>query len=903
MTSPRPARVGTPIREAGTDLVLLLAIGLYLLTYLDPRLVLAPTTITGGDTPSHVHPAHHLAEVLLPGGRVIGWTMGNYAGYPLFQYYFPFPFLLIALLGQLVPFEVAFKIVTVVGPLTLPYAVFHLFRSLAYPFPVPAVAASLVLPFLLQEGNSMWGGNVPSMLAGEFCHNLGLSLAVFSLGSLARGLRTGRGWAGAGLLLAACGLSHTFAFLFAALGSLGLLLEGRSFGRSLGFLVKAYVLAFCLMGFWAIPLVAKMGFATSWVWIWQIQSLSELLPTALVPLLVLALLDLLVTRGGLRGPAASHARGFLILALGSGVLYVGAPALGLVDIRFVPGVQLVLAFLAADLLAMVLPRVPLRAVSAASILAGSILWTDANVTYIRNWVRWNYEGFERKAAWPIFRDLNAFLRGSFADPRVAFEFSPRTNMFGSVRAFETIPHFAHRQTLEATLIHSAINAPFIYYLQGEVSEQGTNPIPGYSYSGFDLPRATAHLRLFNVSEFIAVSETVTRAMQASPDYALVFERGPYKVFRLVPHAPGYVVVPRYRPVLFETDDWRRDFYRWYRRPDLLEVPLVPTQLVDAAGQERFDLRAGSFAELDLQPVERDCAIQEEIGHDSLRFQTSCPGLPHLVRISYFPNWRVEGAERIYPVAPAFMLVFPDDREVRIRYGWTRSDVLGSLLSVGALLVGVGVPASARLRSLRRERGAGAGAASAAAMAAGRGARSGPLLGWLERQRRGALVLLVLSGAVLVGAGAYVRVERGRPERLYQRAWEAYEAGRLEEALRGYRELIELGVDSYVVPPAYVQAAFAHLQQNEPRRAADLLEELIEKFPDSPMLAEALYHLGTAYAQMGEAERAAAQWRALVERYPGGRWSQFAADRLAELAPRAAAPGRPVDSPGEAPSGE
>ena len=44
---------------------------------------------------------------LLPHGQVIGWCPGNYCGYPLFQFYFPLPFLVISGLSLLVPFQVA----------------------------------------------------------------------------------------------------------------------------------------------------------------------------------------------------------------------------------------------------------------------------------------------------------------------------------------------------------------------------------------------------------------------------------------------------------------------------------------------------------------------------------------------------------------------------------------------------------------------------------------------------------------------------------------------------------------------------------------------------------------------------------------------------------------------------
>ena len=37
----------------------------------------------------------------------------------------------------------------------------------------------------------MWGGNIPSTLAGEFSHSLGFALAVMFVGLLYQGVETG----------------------------------------------------------------------------------------------------------------------------------------------------------------------------------------------------------------------------------------------------------------------------------------------------------------------------------------------------------------------------------------------------------------------------------------------------------------------------------------------------------------------------------------------------------------------------------------------------------------------------------------------------------------------------------------------------------------------------------------
>jgi len=84
-----------------------------------------------------------------------------------------------------------------------------------------------------------------------------------------------------------------------------------------------------------------------------------------------------------------------------------------------------------------------------------------------------------------------------------------------------------------------------------------------------------------------------------------------------------------------------------------------------------------------------CEIEENIGIEEINFTTNCVGKPHIISISYFPNWKVEGAKKIYLVSPSFMLVIPNKKNVRLYYDETLADLLGKFLSyLGVLLIGL-----------------------------------------------------------------------------------------------------------------------------------------------------------------------------------------------------------------------
>ena len=82
--------------DAGAEAV---AVG-FAASYFPASLMFSPTITSGGDMGSHYYPAFYLREVLLPRGQLMGWCLGNYAGYPFFQLYLPLAFVLMAALSS-----------------------------------------------------------------------------------------------------------------------------------------------------------------------------------------------------------------------------------------------------------------------------------------------------------------------------------------------------------------------------------------------------------------------------------------------------------------------------------------------------------------------------------------------------------------------------------------------------------------------------------------------------------------------------------------------------------------------------------------------------------------------------------------------------------------------------------
>src|SRR5207302_5121332 len=173
--------------EVVNFIVLLAVIG-FVLWQLQPSQLFRNTTPAGGDMGAHVWQPAYLRDHLLPHGRLTGWTPDWYAGFPAMVFYFPLPSLAIVLLSVILPYSIAFKLITVIGLLTLPAAVFAFGRLSGMRDPGPACLAAASLPFLFDRTFTIYGGNIPSTLAGEFAFSISLSLMFLFLGFFARGL-------------------------------------------------------------------------------------------------------------------------------------------------------------------------------------------------------------------------------------------------------------------------------------------------------------------------------------------------------------------------------------------------------------------------------------------------------------------------------------------------------------------------------------------------------------------------------------------------------------------------------------------------------------------------------------------------------------------------------------------
>lgn len=832
------------------DLLGLLALELVLLDYFRPALLFLPTIAAGGDTPCHYPTAAWFTEKLWPHLRLHGWWPGGYVGQPLLLYYFPFAFVLMALLAPVTGLPVAFKLATAGGVFLLPLLTYAAFRLMRFRAPGPLLGAGAALLFLFLEDNPIWGGTAASTLAGEFSYTYGAGFALLFLGVAYRARSRGDGaWLPA-LALALTALAHGYAVLWAGLCASFFLFGARRPARTLRWLVAVGGIAFALAAFFLLPLLTAWGWTTPYDDPWLTVAPRNLFPPLLWPLFVAALLGL-GAAVALRRRTGGVDRRFLYLlhaaAVGAALTAAG-PALGIIDIRFAPFAQLALCLLGAAAIAEALRILRAPHLAGLGVLGLLILQADVNSQVVRAWVDYNYTGLEAKELWPAWREMTGRLRGGVGDPRATVEYSSVHEKAGSIRMYETLPFFTGRGTLEGVYNQASLQTHFVYYLTSELGASSPNPFRSREYSRFDTDGALAHLRLFNVQDVVAVSDPLIAGLNARSKVWPLFRVPPYSVFRLADHGPGYVEPLAYEPVRAPRRGWRDAAYRWFTRRPLSRALLVFTDDPRFAVAERDPWLAPPEVPLPADGV----TVSETVRDEEIDIHTSRVGHPLLVKVSYHPRWRVEGALGPFLVSPALMMVIPWRNDVHLYYARTASDRVGALLSLGTLIAGGALFVRRRRAAPPVKEGGAVLSRLAASMSAGGAPQTIDACDLPKPPRRwgGAIPAALLA---LLVAGRFLPARRPLdPAPLFDRASRAYAEGRFEDAAEYARHALEPSRGTPLRGSLLVLRGESLLAAARAEPAAEAFEAAVnEAGPAGAYVPEALFGAARAHQMLKE----------------------------------------------------
>jgi len=544
-------------------------------------LLLRDTTPSGGDMGAHVWFPAYLRDHLLPRWRVAGWAPDWFGGFPAGQFYFPLPALLIVVLDLVMPYNVAFKLVTAIGPVALPATVYAFGRGLRVRRPGPelmAVGATCFLFFRgieatagthdaqIQFNQRIMGGTLASALAGEYSFSFALALAFAFLGALAYSLRTRRRLWLPALLLAGTILSHVVVGIFAAVAAVvvwAFLLRRRQVLLALGIGAAIGGVGAALSAFWTFPLLAGFGYTANMRYERLTWYLDYLIPGQLWWVFVLAAIGVLI--GLVRVDRA-------VLAIASvtvvfAVVFRFWPELHAWNLRFLPFWYLGAFLLAGIAVAEVVrgisslvarawtgsPPEPgeewafepplerrrfrlVRSVTALGIAAvvtvGSLAIAVNTRKFLDFWAQWNYAGYEDTAAtsakpkaYAEYRALIETMRD--LPPGLAmWEGGPALDAYGTPLALMLLPYWTDGRidSLEGLFYESAASTPYDFMAIGPLSASGnaSNPVRGLDYRTIgDFDVGVRYLEQLGARYYLAHSDDAKARADAHRDLRLV----------------------------------------------------------------------------------------------------------------------------------------------------------------------------------------------------------------------------------------------------------------------------------------------------------------------------------------------------------------------------------------------
>lgn len=850
------------------DTVVLVFVFLYMADKLQWPLLFERTTTAGGDMASHFPTAVYLKNVLLPEGRLIGWYPGNFCGFPLFQFYFPLPFLGIVLLSYIIPMEISFKLISVLGIFLLPICSYLSLRLARQKFPIPVLASIFSLAFLFSEGNSMWGGNILSSLAGEFCFQISFSLSILFLFSIYRHINTSRYVVANALLLGIIGLCHGVGLIFAVLvPCFFLIYPVEGIWKRLAFLLRIYGLALGFMAFWFFPFLAGSKWSTKFNLLWHISGFKEVFPEILWPFLIAAVIGsfciLIFQIYHHKKTSEPLSETFTLLlymwwAVGvAAILFETAYELNVVDIRFLPYVEYPPMLIAAVTLGYGARFFKGNPLLVLIILLGTGTWVNHQTRSVKNWSTWNYSGFEKKGAWQTFHRINEFLKGDENDPRVVYEHSLLNNRFGTVRAFENLPYFSGRSTIEGLYMQSSISAPFAFYLQSEISSPGSFPLPQYDYSSPDIDRAVKHFRLLNIGHFITISDQIKSLAKTHKSLKPTARFDDIEIFTVNLPENGYVVPMAYRPVRKPRKNWRTNAYQWFMKYDDNMPIIVYTDDTDEQIPRIASLP--EFTSWENLPGEKFTGhppdVNSRLTGDVINIKTSEIGRPLLVKVSYHPNWHCTGALGPFLASPSFMMIIPTDTDIKMVFKRGTADKAGIIVTVLITILCIFKKSRPVNFLLYNE----------------------SVIQNLEISHQKQRLILFLSWMAAIGLISVYTIHKrvNSPARLRQKAMQHYSAGDLDNAVRVFKKMLSMPGNIGYGDDATYFLALSYWRKKEYENAVSFFSTLTGTYPESRFVPESLYHIVMCETLLGKPDNAKKALKQLAERFPESTWTRYA----------------------------
>lgn len=324
------------------------------------------------------------------------------------------------------------------------------------------------------------------------------------------------------------------------------------------------------------------------------------------------------------------------------------------------------------------------------------------------WAAYNFDGYQGRETWNEYRDLlqtSKDLGAQRGCGRALWEHqSDKYGSYGTPMALMLLPFWTKGciGSMEGLYFEASGTTPYHFLAASAASENASDPVRELRYDKNNIDLAVAYMRNLGIRYYYAFTPAMIEKASKRTDLTEVARSGPWHIYEIQDWA--WVLPLTEEPVVVrarggdQRERWLEVGLSYFQHQADWKALLVDDgpaswQRVTVSPDESRDgehrvsiLKADTpYAGRPVAPFVIDPATVK-IHQDSIAFDVPAEaiGRPVLVRVSYFPNWRVSGAKGPYRAAPNFMVVVPTKTHVRLSYGYSGLD----LGSYGLTLVGI-----------------------------------------------------------------------------------------------------------------------------------------------------------------------------------------------------------------------
>ncbi|MFK8022493.1 MAG: hypothetical protein AB8G26_00910, partial [Ilumatobacter sp.] len=288
--------------------------------------------------------------------------------------------------------------------------------------------------------------------------------------------------------------------------------------------------------------------------------------------------------------------------------------------------------------------------------------------------------------------------------------------FGTTMSLMLLPHWTDGciGSMEGLFFEATASTNYHFITAAAISESSSNPVRQLRYTNNDAEVGVRHLRDLGVRYLMVRTDAAKAEAATTEGLEFVTLSGTWEIYQVTDSQ--IVEALEVAPVVATpapSDDWYKpgdDRERnlelgtsWFQnRETWPAIPVdegpeewqrVVASIVQDERIEPFDDQRrrvdyvapdGGITPTPLPEVE---VSNVDIRQQSLSFDVDQVGVPVLVKVSYFPNWRVEGAEGPFRAGANHMIVVPTANSVELTYD-SRSGVDWFFYALTALGIGL-----------------------------------------------------------------------------------------------------------------------------------------------------------------------------------------------------------------------